>query len=140
MRNRTSLVLIELVLMLLVFSLASAFCLQAFVWADTRSAHNSACDAALLQVQNAAEVLRSCRGDLRSAAEIMGGSAEDRFWQISFDENWQQNSADPQYHLLAELQNTETQWLGRACITVYDAQDTALASLNISWQEVTSHG
>lgn len=67
MRNRTSLVLMEVLLMLLVFSLAAAVCVQAFVRSDRIAARTQLQTRAAYLCQNAAEVLKA-RGDPELAA------------------------------------------------------------------------
>lgn len=59
MKNKASLVLMEQLLMVLVFALAAALCLQAFAGADTISRQTQRQDEAVLIAQNAAELLKS---------------------------------------------------------------------------------
>lgn len=59
MRNRTSLTLLETAIMLLVFLVAAAFCLQAFAWADTASREGFDKDKAYLLAQSTAERFKS---------------------------------------------------------------------------------
>lgn len=125
MRSRASLVIIEQVVMLLVFALAAALCLKAFVWADTESADVFTRDKALLQAQSAAEVIKSCRGDMSAAAEIMGGSVYADGWTIDYDE----------YVLSVTPAEDELQYMSSAEVCVYE--DTQLiTSLKVAWQEV----
>lgn len=62
MKNRASLVLMELLVMILVFALAAALCLQAFVGADTISRTTELQDEAVLLAQNTAESLKATKG------------------------------------------------------------------------------
>lgn len=59
MKSRASLVLMEQLLMVLVFALTAAVCLQAFVKADEISAQTARQDAAVVMAQNAAELLKA---------------------------------------------------------------------------------
>ena len=52
MTNKAPLALIEQTVMLLIFSVAAALCLQAFAWANRISCENAARDEAVLQAQN----------------------------------------------------------------------------------------
>ena len=61
MRSKSPLALMEQLVMVLVFALAAALCVQAFVLADGRSQQTVDRDHALLEAQNVAETLKSCR-------------------------------------------------------------------------------
>ena len=63
MRSKAPLVLIEQMVMLLVFALASALCLQAFVKSDAISVRSEEKGRAAIAAQNAAEVIRHKGGD-----------------------------------------------------------------------------
>lgn len=59
MKNRAFLTLMELLVMVLVFSLAAAICLRLFAAADTLSDAVSRQDRAVILAQNAAEALKA---------------------------------------------------------------------------------
>ena len=59
MRSKASLLLMEQLVMLLVFALAAALCLNVFVRADEISRQTAVWDEATRIAQNAAEVLKS---------------------------------------------------------------------------------
>ena len=58
MRQRPPLILMEQMIMLLVFALAAALCLQAFVKSDGISKRSEARDRAVILCQNVAETLQ----------------------------------------------------------------------------------
>ena len=70
MKNKTSLMLMELLVMVLVFALASAICLRVFARSHELSAQTAAQDRAVLAAQNAAETVKAC-GDLEEAAQLL---------------------------------------------------------------------
>lgn len=124
MRNRATLALIELCVMLLVLALAAALCLRSFVWADTRSRENAIWDAALADMQSAAEVLKSC-GSYEQAAATLGGSFDGGVWQIPGET----------YTVRVTAQETKYPGLAQARVeAVYDRQ--VIISFTVSWQEV----
>lgn len=139
MRSKAPLALMEQAVMLVVFALAAVLCLKAFVWADLRSAENAQADRALLQVQSAAETLKSCRGSCPDAAEIMGGTWDGTCWSIRYDENWTETDREAAYLLRATPFDTAEKYLGGAQVEVLKGE-TALASLTVNWQEVDGHG
>lgn len=139
MKNKGALVLIEQAIMLLVFALAAVLCLRAFVWADSTSKEITARDGALIQAQNAAEVLKNCAGDLDVAVGEMGGIQNDEIWIVLYDENWNVTDEEHTYTLRAVSDQSDSEYLGRAEVSVYQG-DSELTSLEVCWQEVTADG
>ena len=114
MKNKTSLLLMEQLVMVLVFALAAALCLSAFVKADQISRETVRRDEAVLLAQNAAQVLKATSGDLQLAA----AAAEDSGYRL-------------------EIRQTDsgTNLLGQAEIRVWQ-EDELIFSLRTGWQEV----
>lgn len=144
MKNKAPLTLIEQAIMLVVFGLAAVLCLQAFVWADSASKDIAARDMALIQAQSAAEVLKSCGGDMAhaqsAAADILGGRVEQGLWYILFDENWDVAAdwPDAAFVLRARDVPTEVEGLRKAEVrvdTCGDREET-LCALPVAWQGV----
>lgn len=94
MRSKAPLILMEQMIMLLVFALAAALCLQAFVKSDAISSRSEARDRAAVEAQNAAEAVRHYGGTaqnaLSRAAEDLGAEYSGEFVTLSldYDENW----------------------------------------------------
>ena len=90
MRSKAPLLLMEQMVMLLVFALAAALCLQAFVKSDSISLDSEARDRAAVLCQNAAETIRWFGGDIVSAeaAEALGYHYDKGSIYQEFDENW----------------------------------------------------
>lgn len=135
MKGKTALTLIEQSIMLLVLALAAALCLQAFVWADAHSRQNTARDQALIRLQSAAEVLKANNGDYTAAADAYGGTANDEYWLLCWDENWAQTPYPGTFQLQATPQTTQNDYLGSALLELRQGE-TSLCSLTICWQEV----
>ena len=139
MRSKASLVLIEQLMMVLVFSLAAVLCLQAFVQADRISRESEEQDRAVVQARNAAEVLKHCRGDYEEAAALYGGSWSGEHWIITYDDLWEVNWEEEAYQLQVKPLSSEDELLGRAEVTVCAADGTQLCILPVAWQEVSDH-
>ena len=75
MKSKSPLIMLEQLLMLLVFALAAALCLQAFVLADSQSKTTSRRDSAILEVQRTAETIKYCGGDMEKASGILGADS-----------------------------------------------------------------
>ena len=121
MKHRTPLVLLELTVMLLVFSLAAMLCLQGFTWANAQSLEESQKDRALQQLQNTAELLKA------------GQSVPE---SLLFDENWQPAEENPSFILRMIPVEQEIPCLSTARLEVTKADGSPLGELTVSWQEV----
>lgn len=119
MRDKATLSLMELLVMVLVFSIAAALCLKAFVWSRQQAAENQVKALAAITAQNAAEEMKAAR----SAYET------DRW----FDEAWQPVGEGGQFVLKTEPLSAAL--LGGAEVTVEDARGTELFRLTVRWQE-----
>lgn len=141
MRSKAPLAMIEQTVMVLVFALAAALCLQVFVWCDRQSRDSAARDQAVLCAQSAAEVLKHCRGDLTQARAALGGSLDEDSWSIGYDSLWSPVQEGASYLLTASPGDSGYPLLGQALVSVSRADDgTQLFQLTVNWQEVTPHG
>ncbi len=141
MKSKAPLMLIEQMVMLLVFALAAALCMQAFVRADAVSRRCEARDAAVLTAQTAAEALQGCGGRqaVRQAAALLGAEpAQDgRAFTAGYDGAWDAAQAEPVYLLEVRETDSGVAGLGRAEIRVTEVQSgETLCTLETAWQEV----
>ena len=144
MRSKAPLVLIEQMVMLLVFALASALCLQAFVKSDAISVSSEEKGRAAIAAQNAAEVIRHKGGDIENAftqtGRMLGGTYEQGELRIDYDENWNVTDKDGVYYLIAQEVPAQVSGLRKASVQVAtDAQKAdpgILFELEVAWQEV----
>ena len=83
--SKTPLFLMELIIMLLVFSVSAAICLQVFAGARRISDASRRLDIAVMQAQTAAECWKASYGDLEKTAEYMGTEAEENGFSL-YDE------------------------------------------------------
>ncbi|MBQ3574118.1 MAG: hypothetical protein IJA26_00480 [Clostridia bacterium] len=109
--KRESLVLMEQLIMILIFALATALCLRLFVRADAISVENTRQDNAVLMAQNAAELLKSGA----DAGDIPGGG---------------------EYSLDIRMEESGVPGLAQAEIKVYHIEEIEpLYTLTVGWQE-----
>lgn len=116
MKNRTSLLLMEQLIMVLVFALAAALCLNVFVEADRISRATASRDEGVLIAQNAAEVLKATSGDTAQTEQIVYAHAAGG------------------YRMEIEKLDSEVPLLGEAEIRIYLKNDL-IFTLNTGWQE-----
>lgn len=125
MRSKASLMLMEQLIMVLVFALAAAACLGVFVKADGVSKETTLRDRAVVLAQNGAEVMKSCSGDMESAADILDGTADERGITVQ----------DGELTMQIEKTASNVTGLGLAEVRVWRG-DTTLFNLTVGWQEV----
>ena len=86
--SKTPLFLMELLIMLLVFSISAAICLQVFAGARRISDESRRLDLAVMQAQTAAECWKASHGNLDKTAELLNAKAEKNGFSI-YDEEKQ---------------------------------------------------
>lgn len=141
MRSKTPLALMEQLVMVLVFALAAALCIQAFAASDRISRTAAARDRAVQLAQSAAEIMKSRGGDLAqaqsAAMERLGGQLSQGVWYVLYDRDWNEvsdGSAQAVYRLEAQPDSDAEQ--SKAEIRVFTEDGKALIALPVVWQEV----
>ena len=142
MKSKAPLTMMEQMVMLLVFALAAALCLQAFVKSDEMSRNMEARDQAVTLCQSAAEAIRHSGGDFEKAAEILGANVYDQdSLMIDYKEDWTPADNTMRYTLGANREESGVSGLGKAEVWVRDeANDVELFRIETAWQEVSAHG
>ncbi len=140
-RGKTPLLLMEQLVMLLVFALAAALCLRAFVFSDRLSRQLEARDRAAELIQSVAETLRHTDGDFPRAAELLGAQhGDENSLMIDFGSDWAPAGETMRYTLGASRQDSGVPGLGRAQVWARDEETgQELLRLDIAWQEVSGH-
>ena len=154
MRSKSPLALMEQVVMVLVFALAAALCLRVFVFSDQASERNEAVDRAVLEVQNAAETLKStglpADEAQKEVATRMGGTMSQGLVQICYDEAWNVLSGNTEAcAYVVEIQGlpAEVDGMVKVHIRAAAVKDISLGgsgedlfAIDVAWQEVSSNG
>lgn len=115
MKSKTTLSLIEEVIMVLVFAIATAVCLRIFVHSNSLAASHEMKDAAVSEVRNAVEVLKQTHGDCEKAREYADASGP--------------------FVLYIDELDSGSEYLGKARVYVTSGTEE-IYSLVASWQEV----
>ena len=144
MKSKAPLLLMEQMVMLLVFALAAALCLQAFVKSDGLSERGERRDRAVTAAQTAAEAVRHCKGDLTRTAALLGveqhGNSEALL--VAYDRDWNIAQETMRYHLGVVLEDSGVDGLGKAQIWVRDESveesGAELLRFDVMWQEEVS--
>lgn len=138
MKSKAPLALMEQIVMVLVFALAAALCLQMFVFSSQVMDRCEAKDRAVLAVQNAAEVWKMNSGDAEKCAQLLGGESDADGWQIGYDADWNQtDDPDAVYWVRAIPVATDDILVGCADISAQTADGDCLFQVSVAWQEVS---
>lgn len=143
MRSKAPLALMEQMIMVLVFALAAALCLRAFVLSDGMSRDNACRDDAVLLAQNTAEVYKACRGDAEAAAEILGGERDQGVWSSYYGEDLSAVSERENAFYVVDVlpESSDVSGMGRAVVSVFLASESeSLFELDAAWQKEGLHG
>lgn len=137
MKKKSTLSLMELAVMVMIFALAAVLCLRAFVWADNNSRGGEERDRAALCAQSAAEVMKSFRGDADAVCKELGAECRGEIILVHYDSAWNVTSVPDTYELQIFRQDSGNALLGQADISVVSSDKAGkLFELTVCWQEV----
>lgn len=145
MKSKAPLALMEQMVMILVFALAAALCLQAFVKSDAVSSRSDARDRAVSLCQTAAEALRHAGGDeetaLQGAAELLGLSyyddaSEGAPLEAHYNADWTPcDNREYEYWLTVQPVESDQAGLAMARVQVWQSGGAQpLFELETAWQ------
>ena len=111
-RSRSTLFLIEQLIVIAVFAMCAAACARILTAAYFNAIDSRDINNAILYAENGAESFKTTSGDLGTVAEIMGGfftsSNTGGNVTVFFDNRWQVSSeVDARYILLLESRNAD---------------------------------
>lgn len=120
--GKSRLFLLELILMIFLFAVASSVCIRIFVKAYTLSRDSAQLTAAVNLTQSTASILEA--GDFRPDDLIKqwpDGSLQEEAFQLYLNEEWQNRSSDEGAYLL----NVEFTYadISEAYISIYDVSE-----------------
>lgn len=123
--SRSSLFLMEMIIAILFFSLASAVCIQLFAKSHLLSTQTVNQNQAVIRVQNLAESYLALDGDVTAMQALFSPSQlsdDDNTLFLAFDSDWNLCADGDSTRFLAELHHTPAGENGimEAVITVYD--------------------
>ena len=138
MKNKAPLALMEQLVMVLVFALAAALCLQVFLFSDQVSRRNELKDRAVLAVQSAAETIKHTKGDYQQAAQTFGGSWDENAWHLCYNEHGVllASAEAAAFAVSVSPADSGQPQLGMAEVTAETPDGDVLFSVSVAWQEV----
>ena len=120
MRSKTPLVLMEQLVMVLVFAMAAAICLQVFSLSDRLSKENEARAEAALLAQNTAEELKASYGEA-----LLNWEEADGIYYME----------EEGYRVQVQAAETEISGLRKVELQVWQEEEV-LFEIPVAWQEV----
>ena len=137
MRDQTTLSLMELTLMLLLFALAAAVCLQAFALSDRLSRQAEQRDRAVLWAQTMAETWKAANGNMDKVEALYRENEVGDGWSACLDGDWNRTEDAGSAVYAAELREEPGDGLlRRARITVRElAGSRCIYELEAACQE-----
>ena len=134
--SRSSLFLMEMIIAILFFSLASAVCIQLFAKSHLLSAQTVNQNHAVTWAQNLAESYLSLEGDLDSMKELFDAAEQpdEATLLLAFDSGWNPCSSESA-SFLAELKNNPAESSGimeaQISITAVSAPEAPIYTLSV---------
>lgn len=125
-RSKAPLALMEQIIMILVFALAAAACLQAFVYASRVSEEGEKRDLAIVRVQELAEYSKYVHGDMARIRSHFSGEASGQGVTVSYPEDGMQMS-------LSVISQDE--WMEKASVCMKDMEGTVIYEVTAAWQK-----
>ncbi len=128
--SKNSLFLMELIIVILVFSISAAACMQIFAAAKRFSLQSEAIAGANLRAQSAAEIFKAANGNLAETARLLGGEYDGAALSVYYDADWRVSGEGAEYTLLISRAQSG---LGSGYSPAgMDAKDLAIVTVNYS--------
>jgi len=125
-KSKAPLALMEQLIMILVFALAAAICIQAFVYADRLSKSGERKEMAFLHMQEVAENCKAKAGNLKQVCDILQGEEIENGIKIGYDDK---------IEVLLILKETDSEYLQRAELSAYEEGGEKICAMEIAWQK-----
>lgn len=135
MRSKTPLALMEQVIMVLVFALAAALCMRAFVLSGSISRTCEERDRALPAVQTVAETLKLCRGDFGRTEKTAETVLNNVDVVLDHAGTWETIDGDRIRIGVAPVESGSP-LMGCAELTAVNSQGEMILTVTVAWQEV----
>lgn len=125
-RSKAPLALMEQIVMILVFAVASAVCLQAFVYADHLSRQGDRIEKAWNKAQTVVEYCKDYHGELDAVCDLLGGKRHENGLSVCYEKEG----------MKLTLQLTEqTKYRQKAVVCVQEEKGEELCRFETAWQK-----
>lgn len=133
--SKAPLMLMEQVIMVLVFALVAAICIQAFALARTTSVQMGDRDRAVNVSQILAETVKACGGSMEKVCERLGGEPDGERLVFYYDSGWKEAAAEHASFSVVFAQEESGGFCRYGRITVSDVSgQQEIFSMRVAWQ------
>ena len=119
-KSKSGLFLMELIIAICFFAVASAVCVQLFASAYTISRRGEGMQMALIHSQSAVAAFRHTDADINAMAGLLNGNINGNEIYVSFDDDWIHTNTNIRYTMTIRIDTNEA--LALADIRVRDMQ------------------
>lgn len=124
-RSKAPLALMEQIIMILVFALASAVCLQAFVYSNNLSKADEQKQNAIAMAQQVTEYCKSSKGNMEWVCDVLNGEVTEDGMRVDDKEN----------NMTVSLALTEqSEYLQKARVAVSTLDGEEIYAVDIAYQ------
>ena len=106
-KSKSGLFLMELIIAICFFAVASAVCVQLFASAYTISRRGEGMQMAVMHSQSAISAFRHTNADINAMALLLDGHILDDSITVSFDDDWIQTNTDVRYTMTISVDTNQ---------------------------------
>lgn len=128
MKNKTPLQLMEQIIMIGVFALAAALCLQAYALSHKISANMALQESAVHMADNLIESLRA------NTTPLLPDITPNAPFTADYDQDWELTTSNPTYHIVITWPDPGDLPVTQCNITITAPDNTEYVSRNAVWQ------
>ncbi|NMC57060.1 MAG: hypothetical protein GYA50_07570 [Eubacteriaceae bacterium] len=129
--KKSSLFLMELIIVLFFFALCSAVCVNIFAKAKLINEQSYELNKSVIAAQNAAQCFKAADSDITKLADLLNGTAEGNTLKIGYDKNWQNSELTNAVNIMTINIKISKDNLDKAYITIFKA-DKVIYSLEVN--------
>lgn len=129
--RKSSLFLMELIIVLFFFALCAAVCVNMFAKANLINQQSYELNKSIIAAQNAAQCFKAADSNTEKLADLLSGAADVNVVKIGYDKNWQNTEIENAVYIMNIVINKNNGNLSKAKITVTKA-DKVIYSLEVN--------
>lgn len=127
--SKLTLFLMELLLVVLFFSICAAICVSVFGNANGLAQKSNDMNHAAVELKNAANCFKAAEGDFTVTADLLEVTSTEQRIVIGYDKKWKKTTEADAWHCLLELEPVGI--AGEALLTMRYPDGTVLSSIQI---------
>lgn len=130
-RSKSGLFLMEMIIVILFFSLSSAICMKIFSTSKIKSDHSRDISNASVKAQSCAEAYKAYSADLQKVASTLDGTPLKEKMVVYYDFNWQEVESKDDASYILTLKNSDDKYKSTGKIAVEKKDGKILFELNV---------